>query len=329
MDRQVFDIAGFENDAGVTADLELVYHTRGRLAPNADNAIVLLTSYAAQDDEAEFLIDEVELDDFFVVKINMLGNGLSSSPSNTDAPFDGPRFPNFTVHDNVRCQRQLIDSLGVRRIRLVAGYSMGGLQTFEWGCQASEMIDAILPITGAAKVSPHNWLFLDGAKAALELDPAFGGGEYTEPPEAGLRAFGRVYAGWALSQTFYRERLYEHMGLETIEDSVGFVQDYFMRRDANDLLAMLSTWQHADISRNERFGGDFEAALASITCRAIVMPCTTDLYFTVADSAIEVARMPNAELRSIESDFGHFAGSGQVPDDKAVITAAVRELLDV
>ncbi len=107
MDRQFFDIAGFENEAGVTTDLKLAYHTRGRLAPNADNVIVLLTSYAAQDDEAEFLIDEVNLDDFFVVKMNMLGNGLSSSPSNADAPFDGPRFPSFTVHDNVRCQRQL------------------------------------------------------------------------------------------------------------------------------------------------------------------------------------------------------------------------------
>ncbi len=86
-------------------------------------------------------------------------------------------------------------------------------------------------------------------------------------------------ANWALSQTFYRERLYEHMGLDTVDDAVGFVQDYFMRRDANDLLAMLTTWQNADISRNERFGGDFEAALSSITSRAIVMPCTTDLYF--------------------------------------------------
>ena len=67
------------------------------------------------------------------------------------------------------------------------------------------------------------------------------------------------------------------MGLNSLEDVVGFVQGYFMRRDANDLLGMLWTWQHADISANDRFKGNFNAALASVSARAIVMPCNTDL----------------------------------------------------
>ena len=75
----------------------------------------------------------------------------------------------------------------------------------------------------------------------------------------------------------------------------------FRRRDANDLLAMLWTWQHADISANELYGGDLDRALGAITADAIVMPCETDLYFTVEDSRGEVARMPKAELRPIPS----------------------------
>ena len=91
---------------------------------------------------------------------------------------------------------------------------------------------------------------------------------------------------------------------------------------------MLWTWQHADISKNAIYDGDFAAALSAISARAIVMPGSTDLYFTVADSEIEVSHMPNAELRPIESLFGHFAGGGQVPEGKAMIDQAIDDLLD-
>lgn len=325
-----FYIEGFRAQSGDAFDVRLVYRTLGRLNALGDNAVVVTTSYAAQDDEAELLVsgeNGIDLESHFVVLINMLSNGLSSSPSNTAPPFDGARFPRFTIHDNVACQRKLVEALGINRVRLVAGYSMGGLQAFEWGSQHRDIVDAILPICGAARVSPHNWLFLDGAKAALELDPLFASGEYQVTPDAGLRAFARVYAGWALSQAFFRDALYTMLGLDSVEAVVGLVYDYFARRDINDLLGMLWTWQHADISKNDRFDGDFAAALGAISARAIVMPGSTDLYFTVADSEIEVSHMPNAELRPIESLFGHFAGGGQVPEGKAMIDQAIDELL--
>jgi homoserine O-acetyltransferase len=90
---------------------------------------------------------------------------------------------------------------------------------------------------------------------------------------------------------------------------------------------MLWTWQHADISANPRFDGDFRAALAAITARAIVMPGATDLYFRVRDSELEVEHMPNAELRPIPSIWGHAAGRGGNPVDNQFIDAALRELL--
>jgi homoserine O-acetyltransferase/O-succinyltransferase len=327
MDHEIFELPGFTTQAGATLDLKFAYKTRGRLSPRRDNAIVVLTSYAAQHDEAEGLLAGLDLSNYYIVLINMLSNGLSSSPSNTPPPFDGARFPGMTIHDNVACQHRLIEALGVERLRLVTGFSMGALQTFEWGCQHAEMVNAILPICGAARVSPHNYLFLDGVKAALVADKSFSGRDYTEPPINGLRAFGRVYAGWVFSQTFFRNQAHKTMGLDSIEDVVGFMQGYFMRRDANDLLGMLWTWQHADISANDRFKGDLRAALASISARAIVMPCNTDLYFTVADSVLEVNTMPNAELRPIDSILGHVAGSGMDPIGKAAIDRTILELL--
>jgi len=91
---------------------------------------------------------------------------------------------------------------------------------------------------------------------------------------------------------------------------------------------MLWTWQHADISANELYNGNLDAALGAITADAIVMPSETDLYFTVEDNRREVARMPKAELRPIPSIWGHRAGNpAQNPDDAKFIDDAVRELL--
>jgi homoserine O-acetyltransferase len=98
--------------------------------------------------------------------------------------------------------------------------------------------------------------------------------------------------------------------------------------DCNDLLAAAATWQGADLSANEIYQGDYARALQSIRARAIVMPSRTDLYFPPEDSEIEVSHMPNAELRVIESIWGHRSGApGTDPADIAAIEAAARELL--
>ena len=71
---------------------------------------------------------------------------------------------------------------------------------------------------------------------------------------------------------------------------------------------MVRTWQNADISLNDKYNGDFARALGAIKARAIVMPGRTDLYFPPEDNETEVSMMPNAELRPIESIWGHLAG---------------------
>jgi len=91
---------------------------------------------------------------------------------------------------------------------------------------------------------------------------------------------------------------------------------------------MLWTWQHADISANELYGGDLGKALGAITADAMVMPSETDLYFTVEDNRREVARMPRAELRPIPSIWGHRAGNPVLnPEDAKFIDDSIRELL--
>ena len=245
-------------------------------------------------------------------------------------PYDRARFPWVSLYDNVSSQHRLVTELfGIERIAMVVGWSMGAQQTYQWGALYPDMVERIAPICGSARTSRHNFVFLEGVKAALTADDAWNNGWYDSPPYKGLRAMGRVYAGWAVSQAFYREEVYLDIGYSSLEDYlVAFWEGRRLFADANDFLAMLRTWQNADISLNGKYNGDFASALGAITARAIVMPGRTDLYFPPEDNEIEVSMMPNAEFRPIESIWGHLAGGpGFNPPDAAFVDAALRELL--
>ena len=331
-DYKIFDIPGFQTQSGFTLDVRIAYRTFGTLAPGGDNVVVIPTFYGGRHSETEFMLAPgraIDPQRYFVVIPNMLGNGCSSSPSNTPAPYGRGGFPLTTLYDNVMCQHRLLtEHLGVKRIRLVSGCSMGAQQSVQWGALFPDLVDAIAPICGAARTAPHNHVFVDSAVNTLKLDPAFNDGWYETQPVRGVLAFGHVYAAWLFSQDFFREKLYTRLGLASRDDVVKFTQRYFLANDANDLIAMARTWMAGDISANPRFNGDFDTALKAITCRAIVMPGDTDLYFRVPDNAYEVARMPRAELRAIPSKWGHGAGFGIDPADNVFIDKALSELLN-
>jgi homoserine O-acetyltransferase len=333
-DYKVFHAGDVTLQSGtVLPDTRVVYCTHGQLNAARDNAIVFPTHFGGTHDGNAWAIGPgmaLDPEEYFIIIPNMLGNGLSSSPSNTPAPFDGPRFPLVTVRDNVLLQHRLVTEMfGIGTVALVTGHSMGALQSFQWGALFPDMVQRIAPICGSARVSRHNWLFLEGCKSALLADAGFAGGDYPAPPVTGIRAFARVYAGWAWSQTFFRQHLdREMLGMPSMESFLETLwEPAFQAQDANNLLAMLATWQAADISADPGRDGEFERALAAIAAKAIVMPCRTDLYFPPEDSEIEVSHMPRAELRVIPSVWGHMAGGGVNPEDAMFINAALTELL--
>lgn len=334
LEYDVFPLPNFRLQCGLTLpEARLAYRTYGTLNGSKSNAILYPTSYGAQHCDIDWLIGPDGVLDsarYFIVIPNMFGNGLSSSPSNLPEPFTGCRTPAFTHVDNVTAQRRLLTEVfGIERLALAYGWSMGGQQALHWGALFPECVERIAAVCTLAKTSPHNVVFLEGLKATLTADPAWAGDHFTGRPERALRAFGRGYAGWALSQAFYRERVYLELGYGSLEDFL--VRDWeasFLRRDAANLLSMLETWKRSDISDNDRYRGDLTAALGAIRARTFVMPATTDLYFTTDDSAIETRLMPNAELRPIPSIWGHRAGNpAKSPADALFLKQAVAELL--
>lgn len=306
------------------ADVELVYSTHGRLNPDGSNCVVLPTYYTGTQDSYLPWIGPgrpFDTDRSFVVVANMIGNGRSAvrDPESGDV-WDPRSDPVIRVSDNVRLQRMLLDRLGVQRVALVAGWSMSGLQAYEWAVAYPDFVDAILPICASARCWPLNAMFLQGISPYLEhaLDQP-------HQKEFGLAAFGRAYAGWAYSAEYFRDELWRDDGFRSLDALLTWWADDHLAWSPADLLTMLRTWQAADPTGP---GETLQGTLSRVSARAIVMPSTTDMYFTLAENELEASWLPNAELRPIVSAHGHIAGSpGRFPDVTAQVQNAVDELL--
>ena len=331
-DYETFEARGFAlQKGGALPVARLAYKTLGTLSPARDNVVLIPSWYSGTHREAEFCMvgpeRAIDPSRHFVVLTNLLGGGVSSSPSNTSAPYEGPRFPLTTLHDNVRLQHMLLtQKLEIARVRLVAGWSMGGCQAYQWGAQYPDMVEAIAPLCCSARTGNFNKVFLLSLRRALELDPAFADGYYTCPPLRGLKAFAAIYAGWGFSEPFYRTEAFRGFGARGYAEFVEtFWEAAFVHHDANDLLALLRTWHDGDVSDCAEYGGDLDRALGAIKARALVLPGETDSYFPPVDSVAEVSRMLNAVCRPIPSIWGHMTLWN--PADRPFIDEALNELL--
>jgi homoserine O-acetyltransferase/O-succinyltransferase len=326
------DVPNFALQKGAVLPVaRLAYRTLGTLNPAKDNAVLLTTGITLNDDLTEMYFCGADRalnpQKYFIILTNHLGNGRSSSPSNTPAPFEMPRFPTVTYFDSVRLQQLLVETLGIKRLRLVTGWSMGAAQVYQWASQYPDAVAAAAPIAGAARCGIYNAVFLHSLKSTLKLDPTFQSGYYNRSPIEGLRAFSAIYAGWAWSEPFYREKVYLSFGAK---DYVQFVENifvpFFQQADANDLLAQINKWLLGDISDNSIYNGDFDAALSAIKAKTIILPVDHDRYFPPVDAEYEASKIPNAECRIVRSNWGHMAPAN--PVDVPTFDGALKELLE-
>ncbi|RZS90864.1 homoserine O-acetyltransferase [Motilibacter rhizosphaerae] len=307
----------------VVADVELSYTTHGTLAADGANCIVLPTYYTGTADSYLPWIGPglpFDPEHWYVVVPDMVGNGRSSVRHADGRSWDPRTDPVVRVSDDVALQRRLLEHLGVTRVALVAGWSMGGLQAWGWATAYPELVDAILPVCASARCWPLNEMFLEGLAPLLERAL-----EVPAEEEHWLRVFGRAYAGWAYSLAYFRDGLWRADGYASLEDLRRDWADDHATWSAADLLTMLRTWRSADLVGPEK---SWQQALTAVRARAVVMPSTTDAYFTVAENALETACLARGELRPIDSPYGHIAGRpGHLPEVTAAVAAAARELL--
>jgi homoserine O-acetyltransferase len=324
----VFELGDTEVErGGIIRDARLAWQAHGSLNAAKDNVIIHPCSYTAtHEDLAELIGPDLILDPekWFIVVPDMFSNGLSSSAA------DDPTFPAVvTAGDNVRAQRRLLqEQWGIDRVAATYGFSMGAIQAYHWASLFPDVVERAIVVCGSARTALHNKVFLSGLLRILEAAPEhLGRGRFSSEPVAALKAFAHVYAGWGLSQDFYREELFRTvLGAPDLETylTMDWEAGFESSRAAN-LYAQAVTWSEADISG----GSDLGAALAAIRARVLLMPSETDLYFRVADNAAELPHLTSAELLPIPGVWGHRAGNPVgLPAELAFVRTAVRRWLE-
>lgn len=328
-----FTITDFRTEIGVTLPrATVVYGTYGHLNAARDNAVLLPSHYMANHHGYEWLIGPglaLDTTKLFLVATELFGNGQSSSPSNTPEPFHGPRFPVTTIRDNVNAVHALlVNELHIEHLRAIIGFSMGAQQAFQWAVSYPTFADRIVATSGTAKSYGHGIVRLEGQIAALTADSAFHNGEYTSPPRAGLAAFGMVWAAWLYSQEWWHRELWRSAAPAgtTFEQFMNSFRTRFSA-DANDYILQARTWQRHNVGDTPGFGGDVEKALRSIRVPFLYMPSETDLYFPLTDAKYEAAFMSTVQFTPIPSLWGHPAGAGGNPADKAFLNQTIAAFL--
>jgi homoserine O-acetyltransferase len=328
-----YDLGDFDTENGdVIKHCKLTYATFGTLNAEKNNVIVLTVMFSGTNKAMEKYVGEnLALDPtkYFIVIPNQLGNGLSTSPNNADASQRGANFPALTIGDDVRAQyRLLTEEFGITGIALVVGWSMGAQQTYEWCVRHPELVKRAAPIAGTAIVTPHNALFVDLYSEALRSDPTWDNGNYTDSAQVsqGLKRLGHVFALMGLSTEFYRLKMWEKLGFNSVEELMtGFWEAWFAPMDPNVLLSMAGKWKAGDVTQHT--GTSLETTLGNIRAKVFVMPFEEDMMFPVKDCEVEQQLIPNSELRPIPSLLGHFGMLGLLEEDFNFINDTLEDLL--
>lgn len=331
--HEYLELGDFELESGETlANARLAYKTQGTLSDAKDNAILFPHMWSGTSASMEIFVGEdrpLDPSKFFFIFPGQFANGFSSSPSNTPPPQNAGAFPHVTIGDDVVAQHRLVaDHFGIERLQLVTGWSMGAEQTYEWAVRYPAMVERAAPFAGTAKTTPHDFLFVRLHENALKSDPAYEDGFYKNQRDMalGLKRHAEVWSVMGLCPAFYKEEVWREVGFDSLDAFVtGFWEAYFAPMDPNNLIWMGWKWRHGDVSRHT--DGDLAAALGRIEAKTIAVAFGNDMFFPPADVEAEVALIPDAEYRLIDSLWAHFAMFCMSEADKQAIDAVYRDLL--
>ena len=277
-------------EGGSIPDCQLAVATFGELNEAKDNAILITTWYSGTHQiwRDVYIGPDHALNPerYFIVAINQIGNGLSTSPHNAagaNAEIAMSKFPHVRIGDDVVAQERLLrEHFGIETLQLVVGGSMGAQQTYEWAVRFPDKVLRAAPIAGTAQNTPHDFLYTQALMDAITSDPGWTGGEYKSNADvvAGLKRHAGIWAVMGFSTEFWKQEVWRALEFESKEAFLeGFLEPYFPAMDPNDLLCMAWKWQRGDVARHT--GGDLAAALGRITAKTFVIPIDEDMFFPI------------------------------------------------
>ncbi len=295
----VASIGDFKLDNGQTIrDCRIGYRTYGALNAGRSNAIVLTTWFAGNSAGLESWAGPEKLFDsskYFVVVIDALGDGVSSSPSNSSAQ-PGAQFPEYTMRDMVRSQHELlVRDLALDHVYAISGLSMGGMQTFEWIFTYPDFTDKAIPIVGTPKQTSYDLLLWNSELNLLEsLRDVPGGEQKAMNGVADIQTMGLETPAYIAS----------HVKPEEVSKFIADRRAGLIKLDPFNYASQLRAMIGLDVYRD--FGESAEAAAQAIKAKALVVVSLQDHMVNPAP-ARELARLAKLPLVTLSGDCGHLA----------------------
>jgi homoserine O-acetyltransferase len=299
----------------VIRDCRLGYRTFGQLNDDKSNAVLFPTWFTGRTKDLVELIGPGKLVDstkYFVVAVDALGDGVSCSPSNSQAQ---PRmkFPQFGIRDMVESEHELLTRvLHLTHLHAVMGISMGGMQTFQWAVAYPDFMDKAIPIVGSPRLAPYDLLLWQTMIDAIEQNPLWKGGNYTQQPVPGeVEQISQLALSTPehYNQEMTREKFFASLK-KPAENTF----------DANDRIRQAQAMMGLDVSAP--FDGSMEKAAAAVKAPMLIIVDAHD-HMVTPGPALDFAKLKGAQTLVLENDCGHL-GPGC---EQAKVGAAIAEFL--
>ena len=308
----------FELECGeVLPSLTIAYDTFGELNSERSNVIWVCHALTANSDVADWwpLTGEegcfLDPSKYFSVCANFLGSHygttgpLSVNPA-TGEPWYGD-FPLVTVRDMVRAHQLLAEWLGIKRVKLLIGSSIGGFQCLEWSVMQPDFAERAAFIATTPRTKPWASAFNESQRMAIECDPTYG----ERSAEAGLQ--GMATARSIALMSYRGGMAYDKTQEDENPDEASFERRVlsYQRYQGEKLRRRFNAYSYYRLSQavdSHNLGrghGKVEDVLQQIKAKSLVVAITSDILFPPSDHTILVENIPNVEYHLIDSDFGH------------------------
>jgi homoserine O-acetyltransferase len=344
---------GFRFTHGQTiSPFTIVYETFGELNAEKSNAILVCHAlsagahaagkYTESDEERPGWWDGligygkgIDLEKFFVVCVNFPGSPFGTTAPKTIDPASGrpygSRYPWPTIEDMVRAEKTVLDRLGIKRVRSIAGGSLGGMQVLMWCAMYPDFADSVIAMASGAAVPVTGIAWHIIGRKIIETDQHFHGGDYYDNPESlrGLqvaRMLGHMtyLSAHALQTKFGRRRRGETRQFEIDSYFEYQGKKFAAQYDANSYIRVQAAMDEMDL---EEQYGSLQAAFSRWRGDALLVSFDTDWLFPVASTEAVAAALRSLGVHVHHERVSSPNGHDTFLIDYHLITPAVRDFL--
>ena len=333
----------FNSDSTITLEsghvlpkYHLAYTTYGKINSAKDNVVWIFHALTANSNAEEWwpgLVGEGKLFDpkkYFIICVNMPGSCYGSIGPLDKNPDSGQTyfhdFPFFTPRDMIRSYQPLKEFLGIEKIKIGIGGSMGGQQLLEWAIEEPDLFENIFPIGTNARHSAWGIAFNASQRMCIEADSTW----KENKPDAGMEG---MKAARSIALISYRH--YETYHASQSEHHIDKIENYksesYQKYQGEKLGKRFNAFSYYILSKGMdaqnvgRGRGGIENALQKIKAKTTAIGITTDILFPVSEQQFIAENISNANFTAINSLYGHDGFLLEYGQIEEIITKALDE----